>query len=101
MTTMIRPANGQQNSVAPPPAVMMPQNLDAPLANLLDADRFGQLQRIAHLMVDFDSRFVAGLEEEPRKVVGRLDAVGIDYRSTFPDLPTHAEQIACWLRGVV
>lgn len=67
------------------------------LVDLLDS---GTIKRIGHLLVDWDSRFVAGLEEEPRKIVERLERTDVDYRGTFPDLPTHAEQIASWLRGV-
>jgi FkbM family methyltransferase len=68
---------------------------------LEDLLQTGGIKRIAHLMVDFDARYVVGMEEAPRNIVKRLDASGIDYRGTFPDLPTHAEQIASWLRGVL
>lgn len=61
----------------------------------------GQIERIAHLMVDFDARKVVGMEEAPRNVVKRLAETNVDYRLTYPDLPTHAESIACWLRTVV
>lgn len=61
----------------------------------------GEIDRIAHLMVDFDARKVVGMEEAPRNVVKGLDQTDVSYRLTYPDLPTHAEQIACWLRTVL
>ena len=60
----------------------------------------GSIERIAHLMVDFDARKVVGMETAPRQIVKGLEQTNVDYRLTYPDLPTHAEQIACWLRTV-
>lgn len=68
---------------------------------LEDLLKTGQIDRIGHLMVDFDARKVIGMEEAPRNVVKALAQTNVDYRLTYPDLPTHAEQIACWLRTVV
>lgn len=59
----------------------------------------GQIRRIAHLLVDFDARKVPDLEDAPRSIVARLETVGVDFRTTFPDIPGHGAQIASWLRG--
>lgn len=59
----------------------------------------GEVERIAHLMVDFDARKVVGLEEAPRTIVKGLEQTNVDYRLMYPDLPTHAEQIAGWLES--
>ena len=66
------------------------------LEDLLDS---GQIARIGHLLVDFDARKVPELHDAPRSIVARLAATGVDYRTTFPDLPVHGESVACWLRG--
>lgn len=61
----------------------------------------GEIKRVAHLLVDFDARKVVGMEEAPRNVIKALDETDVDYRLIYPDLATHAEQIAFWLREVM
>jgi FkbM family methyltransferase len=67
---------------------------------LEDLLRSGQIERIGSLMIDFDARKVPAISDAPQSIVARLSLTGVNFRTTYPDLPTHAEQIESWLESI-
>lgn len=71
------------------------------LDDLIDS---GAIWRCANVMIDFDTRKVAGREGEEARVLGRLDDLGFADYCLCEDVfrgETHQDRIRCWLDGVL
>jgi hypothetical protein len=61
----------------------------------------GEINKVSHLMVDFDIAKVVGFEKEEGRIRERLAGVGMNY-TTPPDIGvfhSHQDFIAAWLEG--
>lgn len=68
------------------------------LNDLIDS---GEIWKVAHALIDFDIRKVAGSEDEEAVVLERLARIGFDrFVTEFPSGATHQDRIANWLAAV-
>jgi hypothetical protein len=65
----------------------------------------GEIWKITNVMIDFDTRKVAGREAEADRILAKLDALGFDRYSLCENVMTlpgasHQQHIAQWLDGL-